>query len=110
MALTRGFSPSQFRDKLLGSIGPVPVTATIPSTAAGANGKVDVVVPATLGLAVGDILFVIPQGAALVSGVDVEAIVLSSTSVSLVAHNGSLGAFNPGAATYVLVGFRFNQA
>lgn len=110
MALTRGYSPSQFRDKILGSIGPVPVTATIPSTAAGANGTVAVTVPATLGLAVGDIIFVIPQGAALVAGVDVEATVMSPTSVSLVAHNGSLGAYNPGAATFVLVGFRFNQA
>ena len=110
MALTRGFSPSQFRDKILGSVGPIPVTATIPSTAAGANGKITVAVPAGLGLQVGDVLFVIPQGAALVDGVDVEAVVLTSTSVSLVAHNGSTGAYNPGSATYVLVGFRFNQA
>jgi len=110
MALTRGFSPSQFRDKILGSIGPIPVNATIPSTAAGANGKVTIAVSATLGLVVGDILFVIPQGAALVDGVDVEAVVLTSTSVSLVAHNGSGSIYNPGAANFVLVGFRFNQA
>lgn len=110
MALTRGYSPSQFRNKILGSIGPVPVAATIPSTAAGGNGAVTVTVAAGLGLQVGDILFVIPQGAALVAGVDIEATVLTSTTISLVAHNGSGGAFNPGAATYVLIGFRFNQA
>jgi len=110
MALTRGFSPSQFRNKILGSIGPFPVTAAIPSTAAGANGTVAVTIPAGLGLAIGDILFVIPQGVALVAGVDVEAIVTSPTTISLVAHNGSAGAFNPGAATYTIVGFRFNQA
>ncbi len=110
MALTRGFSPSQFRDKILGSIGPVPVSATIPSTAAGANGTVAVTVPASLGLLPGDILFVIPSGGGLVAGVDIEATVVSATSVSLVAHNGTGSAFNPGAQTYTLVGFRFNQA
>lgn len=110
MALIRGFSPAQFRDAVIGSLGPYPVTATIPSTATGANGTVAAAVPASAGFQVGDILFVIPAGAALVAGVDVEAVVTSTTAISLVAHNGSGGAYNPGSATYTLVGFRFKTA
>lgn len=110
MALSRGFSPAQFRDAVLGTLGPYPVTATIPSTASGANGTVAVTVPASAGFQVGDILFVLPSGGGLVAGVDIEATVTSATAISLVAHNGSGGAFNPGSQTYTLVGFRFKTA
>lgn len=109
MALTRGYSPAQFRDAVLGTIGPFTVNATIPSIATGANGTV-AVTAAGLGLLPGDVLFVIPQGAALVAGVDIEAIVTAANVFSLVAHNGSAGAFNPGAANYTIVGLRFKTA
>lgn len=109
MALSRGFSPDQFRGAVLGTIGPFTVNATIPSIATGANGTVSVTANG-FGLAVGDILFVLPQGAALVAGVDIEAIVTAANVFSLVAHNGSGGAFNPGAQNYVIVGLRFKTA
>lgn len=110
MALTRGYSPAQFRNKTLGAIGPFQVTATIPSTAAGTNGTVSVAVPAGLGLLPGDILFVIATGGGLVAGVNLEAFLTNATTLQLVASNGSAGAFNPGPQTYTIVGFRFNQA
>lgn len=109
MTISRGFSPTQFREITLGTLGPFTVNATIPSTAAGANGTV-AVTAAGLGLQPGDILFVLPQGAALVAGVDIEATVTAANVFSLVAHNGSGGAFNPGAANYTIIGFRFKTA
>lgn len=107
MALVRGFMPAQFRDVVLGSLGPVPVSATIPSTAAGGNGTV--AVTGVAGVLPGDVLFVIPYSG-FPAGVDVEATVTAAGTVSLVAHNGGAGAFNPGAQTYTLVGFRFKTA
>jgi hypothetical protein len=103
MALTRGFSPSQFRDGALGMIGPFQVTATIPSTAAGAVGGVQVVMPTGLGLQTGDVLFI---QAPVTSRVSIEVQVDDATHLSLIASNGSAGAFNPGSIVYTVVGYR----
>lgn len=103
MALIRGFSPSQFRDGALGMIGPFQVTATIPSTAAGAVGGVQVVMPTGLGLQTNDVLFVMSP---ITSRVSVECQVDDATHLSLIASNGSAGAFNPGAVVYTVVGYR----
>jgi hypothetical protein len=110
VALQRGYSPSQFRDKILGSIGPFQVTGTIPSTAAGATGFVSITVPSTLGLLPGDQLTVIATGGGLIAGVDLAGQVVSSTTVAIIASNGTGGSYNPGSQVFTLVGFRFNQA
>lgn len=107
MALIRGFSPAQFRDAVLGSVGPFQVTATIASVAAGAVGGVQVALPVGLGLQVGDVLQVVSPVA---SRVRVDAQVDDATHISLIAANGSAGAFNPGAIVYTIVGFRFKTA
>lgn len=103
MALSRGFGPTQFRSSFLGTFGPFPVTATIPSTAAGANGTVSV---ALAGLQLNDIVFVLPQGGALVSGVQVDGIVASPNSLTLVASNGTGGAYNPGSQSFIVIALR----
>lgn len=110
MALTRAFSPAQFRDATLGTLGPAPVAATIPSTAAGANGEVSNLTMA--GVQVGDVLFVLSysNGTTWAAGVDIEAVATAANTIALVAHNGSGAAFNPGAQTYVVAGFRFKTA
>lgn len=107
MALTRGFSSAQFRDAVLGSLGPFQVTATIPSTAAGAVGGVQVALPTGLGLQPGDVLLVVSP---VTSRVSVEIQVDDATHLSLIASNGSAAAFNPGSAVYTVVGFRFKTA
>lgn len=107
MALTRGVSPAQFRDAVVATIGPFQVTATIPSTAAGAVDGVQVSQPAGISLQPGDELFVLSP---VTSRVSVDAQVDDSTHLSLTALNGSAAAFNPGSVAYTIVGFRFKTA
>lgn len=95
MALSRGFSASQFRDYALGTVGPVPVTATIASTAAGATSFVSVTVP---GVALGDILIGIVPTVAPTAGTVIDGMVTAANTVSVqtsVATGGTT--YNPGA-------------
>jgi hypothetical protein len=58
MALSRGFSPAQFRDAFLGTVGNTVVNVAVPSISAGATAHITgVAVP---GVAVNDIVFVQP--------------------------------------------------
>jgi hypothetical protein len=100
MALLRGFSYSQFRGAFLGVFGPfVTVAATIPSTAAGANGTITVAVP---GLVVNDIvLSIVP--ATNVAGVAFSGNVQAANVLTIVAENGSVGAYNPGPQTFTVI-------
>lgn len=107
MALTRGFTPAQFRDSFLGVVGPVPVSATIPSTAAGASSVVNVAVP---GVALGDIVFVI-TAVAPTAGTTVDAMVTSAGNVTVytaVATGGTT--YNPGAQTLTFIALRAKTA
>lgn len=107
MALTRGVSPAQFRDAVVATIGPFQVTATIPSTAAGAVGGVQVAQPSGISLQPGDVLEVLTP---VTSRVSVLAQVDDSSHLSLTAANGSAATFNPGSIVYTIVGFRFKTA
>lgn len=103
MALSRGFSPAQFRDAFIGTFGPVTVTATIPSTATLTNSTVAVTVA---GLQPNDMVFVLPQGSALVAGVQVDGICTAANTLSLVANNGSAGTYNPGSQSFIIMALR----
>ena|SRR5579859_1092085 len=107
MALTRGFYAGQFRDAFLGVVGPVPVSATIPSTAAAASSLVNVAVP---GVQLGDIVFVIPA-VAPTAGCTIDANVTSAGNVTVytaVATGGTT--YNPGAQTLTFVALRAKTA
>lgn len=108
MALTRGFTPAQFRDVFLGAIGPVPVSATIASTAAGASSKVDVTVP---GVQLGDILIDVLPTVAPTSGCVITGSVTAANTVSVytaVATGGTL--YNPGAQVLTFILLRAKTA
>ena len=107
MALTRGFTPAQFRDSFLGVIGPVPVSVTIASTAAGASSTINVAVP---GVLPGDIVFVIPA-VNPTNGCIIDASAISAGNVTLytaVATGGTT--YNPGAQTLTFVALRAKTA
>lgn len=95
MALTRGFTPAQFRDAFLGTIGPVPVSVTIASTAAGASSTVNATVP---GVLPGDIVFVIPA-VNPTNGCIIDASVISANTVTVYTAVATGGAtYNPAGA------------
>lgn len=102
MALIRGFTPAQFRDAFLGVVGPLQVTADIPSAAAGANSTVAVTGTA---LAVGDIVIGI-QPTTLVAGVSYDATVTANGTLSIVMHNGTGGAVDPASQVYTIIALR----
>lgn len=106
MALNRGFTPAQFRDTFLGSVGPFTVAGTPASTATGVTNTFSLTVPAALGLQVNDIVTILPQGTALVAGVDLQGTVISATSIAVTTSNGSAGTYNPGASSFIVVGLR----
>ena len=107
MALQRGFSPGQFRDNALGTVGPFTVTATIPSTTSGSVGTIAVTIPATLGLLAGDDLAVISP---VTASVPIQVTVTSNVALQLSVCNTSGSTFNPGSVTYTLAGVRYNTA
>lgn len=107
MALTRGFAPNQFRGVFLGTVGPVPVSATIASTAAGAISFVSVTVP---GVALGDIIFIIPS-VAPTAGTVIDGTVTAANTVSVqtsVATGGTT--YNPGAQILTFLALRAKLA
>lgn len=107
MALTRGFTPAQFRDAFLGVVGPVPVTATIASTAAGASSTINVTVP---GVQPGDIIFVIPAVNPGNGGI-IDGTVISANTVTLYTAVATGGAtYNPGAQVLTFFALRAKTA
>jgi uncharacterized protein (DUF697 family) len=95
MSLVRGFSPAQFRDSFLGVIGPVPVSATIPSTAAGALTHVEVTVP---GVQVGDIVLGIVPAVTPTVGTVIDGSVTAANTVTVQTSCATGGTtYTPGA-------------
>src|ERR1700745_1355 len=97
----RTFLPGQFRDYFLGAIGPFQVTATIASTAAGANGSAQASAAAGAGnaqalancqQATDFILEVIPT-VAQTAGVAFTGTITANGVVWITASNGTGGAY-----------------
>lgn len=122
MSLVRGFAPDQFRNNILGTIGPIPVTCTVPATAAGGVGNVAATLPnnpntgaaytaAQLGLLPTDILLAFCVTAAgQIAGVEYGATINSAGALNIVQSNGTGGALTSQALSFVIVGLRFNAA
>lgn len=108
MALSRAFTPAQFRDAFLGVVGPVGATVTIPSTAAGATTENSgISVP---GAALGDLVFVIPA-VAPTAGCVIAASVTAANTVTIVTTVGTGGTtYNPGAQTLTFFCLRLRTA
>lgn len=116
MALIRTFLPGQFRDNFLGSVGPFQVTATIASTAAGANGSAQASAvagsaPALAALLqASDMIIEIIPATPQTAGVSFTATVTANGVLWLTASNGTGGAYNPGAQTFTVFALRLKTA
>lgn len=107
MALVRGFTPAQFRDSFLGVVGPVPVSGTIASTAAGASSTINVTVP---GMLPGDIVFVIPA-VNPTNGCVIDGMVTAANTVTIYTAVATGGVtYNPGAQTLTIFALRLKTA
>jgi hypothetical protein len=73
------------------------VSATVASTATGANGKSGTV--SCPGVLPGDVVFVAPV-AAQTAGVAFNAAVTAADTIVITAMNGSAGTYNPGAQSF----------
>lgn len=108
MALQKGFTPSQFRDAFLGTVGFQQISVTPPSTSNGAFTKLSAQAVVG-GFAPGDIVFAWLNTP--VSGVIVDAQVTAVNTVELFFFNESGSTYNPGAGQLVnLIGLRAKTA
>lgn len=122
MALIRTFLPGQYRDNFLGSVGPFYVNATIPSTAAGAVGAATASAASSPGptasnsmalsalLQASDIVMDVIPVVAQPSLVVFSGQITSNGNLSIVAQNGTGGAYNPGALVFMVFVLRLKTA
>lgn len=122
MALIRAFTPSQFRSSFLGAIGPFYVNATIPSTAAGAVGAGVASAASSPGptasntqaltnlLQASDVIVDVIPVVAQPSLVVFSGQITSNGNLTVLAQNGTGGAYNPGALVFMVFALRLKTA
>lgn len=122
MALIRAFTPNQYRSSFLGSIGPFYVNATVPSTAAGAVGAGAASAASSPGptasnaaalanlLQASDVVLDVIPVVAQPSLVVFSGQITSNGNLTVLAQNGTGGAYNPGALVFMVFVLRLKTA